>query len=347
MDVYALDSDFNLVTVGIPYDNLQWNRKYYEAGDFEMQVSLSQYDPSWKFIGRPDRRELGMVQRVYQPEDSYDTVIIGGFFCEKMLDEKTCYPRYIGDAPKTETAVRNIFSKYKDDLPIGLATANEPLMGDRTQSDFSDDQLGDKIYRILESRELSYRVTYDFAYNRLEFGVWQGVDRTQSQSANSYQVFATDFANILARSIDFDESDYKNYAIIPCDGDEADNRERKTLYIDLSNGERHREVVIDMRASHPEDGQSAADFEAAVKQEAMERLLSYERIEDVDIQPTSGYMETFDLGDKCDVVMPDIGIEMESRIIEVYEVYKADGNSVTVGLGNKRISNMRRAVSSL
>lgn len=346
MDVYALDYDFNLVMAGIPYDNLQWSRKYYEPGDFEMQLPLSVYDPSWAYIGSPERSELGMVQRVYSSESDHDKVIVGGFFAEKMLDEKVCFPRYIGDAQKTETAARAIFERYKEDIPVSLAPENSPLLGDRTQSDFSDDSLGDKLYRILESRELSYRVAYDFAANALRFGVWQGVDRTQSQTANSYHVFSLEFGNLAGRSVDFDESDWKNYAVIPCDGREGDNVEQRTLYIDLSNGGRKRKIVVDMRASHPGEGQASADFEAAVKQEAMERLLSYAKIEDVDISVLGdqGYMADYDLGDKCDVVLSDLGVRMESRIIEVYEVFKANGHEVTVGLGNKRISNVRRAV---
>ena len=345
MDVYALDSDFNLVMAGIPYDNLQWSRRYYEAGDFEMQIPLSVYDSSWAYIGSPQRCELGMVQRVYSSDSDPDKVLIGGFFAEKMLDEKVCYPRYIGDAQSTEAAARAIFERYKEDIPVSLAPENSPLLGDRTQSDFSDDSLGDKLYRILESRELSCRVAYDFAANALRFGVWQGIDRTQSQDENSRYVFSLEFGNLAGRSVDFDESD----AVIPCDGREGDNVEQRTLYIDLSGGKRKRKLVIDMRASHPEEGQASADFEAAVKQEAMERLLSYAKIEDVDISVlgNQGYMTDYDLGDKCDVVLPDLGVRMESRIIEVYEVFKADGHEVIVGLGNKRISNVRRAVNSL
>lgn len=347
MEIYALDKDFNLVTMGVPYDNLQWNRRYYEAGDFEMQLPLSKYDPSWAYIGTNDREELGMVQRVYSSDETPEDIIIGGFFCEKMLDDCVCYPRYIGDAANTETAVRNIFTRYKGDLPVTLGEPNSPLLGDRTQSDFSDDQLGQKLYSILESREMSYLVYYDFISGSLELTVWKGRDRTQSQSENSYQVFSSEFGNLAGRTIDFDDSDWKNYAIIPCDGREGDNVEQRTLYIDLSNGGVKHKVVIDMRAMHPEEGQSTADFDAAVKQEAMEWLMTYARIEDVDIAVISGYRESFDLGDKCDIVLTDVGITMESRIIEVYEVFKAEGHSVTVGLGNKRISNVRRAVNSL
>lgn len=349
MHVYALDKDFNLVTIGIPYDNLQWTRRYYEAGEFALQIPVSLYDPSWAYIGSPNRHELGMIQKIYAPDDS-EMVLLSGFFCEQMLNEKTCYPRYVGDASKTETAARAIFSQFKDDLPIALAPANNPLLGDRTQSDFSDDQLGDKLYNILESREMSYRVDYDFTANTLRFGVWQGKDRTQKQTANPCWTFSTEFGTIVGRYVDFDESDYKNYAIIPANGRESDNREQNVYYIDISNGERHREIVFDYRSAVPEDGQSMADFEAAIKQEAMERLLSFARIEDVNVLPVgdTGYMIDYDLGDKCDVVLTDVGVKMETRIVEVYEVFKAEsGHSVTVGLGNKRISNVRRAVNSL
>lgn len=354
MDIYALDKDFKLIAIGLPYSNLQWNRKYYEAGDFMLEISAKIYDSSWAYIGTANRPELGMIQKVQLFGEGDVNVLLSGFFCEKMLDDKTCYPRYIGDVSKTETAVRNIFTKYKDDLPIQLAPANEPLMGDRTQSDFSDDQLGDKLYRILESRELSYRVLYDYVNNKLMFGVWSGVDRTQSQDKNSFQTFSTEFGNLVDKTIDFDESAYKNYAIVPVKADD-NGKEQATYYYDLSSGGYKKEIVFDYRASRPDEDQTEAEFKDGILQEVKERLLSYAKIEDVNIQlaGNAGYMESYDLGDKCDVILTDVDIQMESRIIEIYEVFKAGdgttdgGHTVTVGLGNKRISNIRRAVNSI
>lgn len=346
MNIYALDSKFQLVATGIPYINLQWNRKYYEAGDFTLQIPKSLYDTSWAYIGTNDRPELGMVQKVKISGE--DEVLISGFFCEKMLDDKTCYPRYIGDTQKTETAVRNIFTTYKDDLPIVLAAANNPLLGDRTQSDFSDDQLGEKLYSILESRELSLRVVYDYVANQLRLGVWSGLDRTQSQDKNSYYTFSTEFGNIGSKEVDIDESDYKNYAIIPCNANDNDV-EQNVYYVDLSKGGYKYETVFDMRSTKPEDGQTMADFKASIEQEGLEKLLSYQIVQDVNIDTVSdeGYMEDYNLGDKVDVILSDVGVSLETRIIEVNEVFKAqDGHTITVGLGNKRISNMRRLVNS-
>lgn len=345
MDLYALDKNYNVVAVGIPYDNLQWNRRYYDFGDFTMQLALEFFDPDWAFIGTPERPELGMIQKIYESGDNDVQVQVSGFFCEKMLDDKTVYPRYIGDASKTETAVRNIFTKYKDDLPITLKPANTTLLGDRTQSNFSDDQLGTKLYSILEPRELSYSVTYDYINNRLSMGVWQGVDRTQSQTRNSYQVFSLEFGTIGKRTVNIDNSDFKNYAIVPCNGNE-DNIEQNTYYVDLSNGGYKKEVVLDFRGERPDENESMSDYKSRIEEAALEKLMGYQPVEDIEINPVSDaeYMVDYDLGDKCDVLLSDIGVKLETRIVEVLEVFKASGHTLTIGLGNKRISNIRRLV---
>lgn len=349
MDIYALDKDFKLVSISIPYTNLQWNRKYYEAGDFAVQLPQSVYSPDWTYIGTKDRPELGMIQKVQITGNNDVDVLLSGFFCEKMLDDKTCYPRYVGDATNTETAVRNIFTKFKDDLPITLGAANSPLLGDRTQSDFTDDQLGDKIYRILQTRELSYSVLYDFVANKLTFSVWKGKDRTQSQNVNPYQSFSEEFGTIRRKTVSLDNSDYKNYAIVPCDAND-DGIEQKTYYVDMSEGGYKREIVFDFRSSRPEENQSVADFKDGVVQEATERLMAYLPVEDINIDPVSdeGYMTDYDLGDKVDVILSDVGVSLETRIIEVFEVFKAaEGHTITIGLGNKRITNMQRLVNSI
>lgn len=349
MEIYALDSDFNLLAVGIPYSNLQWTRRYYEAGEFMIELPMNVYDTSWEYIGTNDRPELGMIQKIEEYGEGDVNVLLSGFFCEKMLDEKVCYPRYKGNASYTETAVRNIFNRYKGNLPISLGDENNPPLGDRTQSDFSDDELGRKLFSILESRECSFRVEYDFIENNLKLKVWKGKDRTQSQNVNSFQTFSSAFANIVNKSIDIDNSAYKNYAIIPVDAND-DGKEQATYYIDWTKGERRREIVIDMRSSKPEEDQTEADFKESVIQEASEKLQSYARIEEVNIVQAGnvGYMTDYDLGDKCDVILSDVGITMETRIVEVLEVFKPEGgHEVTVGLGNKRIDNIRRAANSI
>lgn len=344
MELYGLDDQFRVVTVAIPYTNLQWKRKYYEAGQFSMQIPLEHYDGNWKYIWSKERPEMAMIEKVRISGASNSMVQLSGFFAEKMLDRKTCYPRYTGDVAKTETAVRNIFEKYKDDLPIKLAPANSPLLGDRTQSDFSDDQMATKLFKMLQTRELSYRVTYDYASNQLLFGVWKGKDRTQSQNVIPYKVFSEGFGNIADLDVNIDESAYKNYAIIPCNADE-DGTAQQTFYIDLTDGkESPREIVLNMRSEKQEDEESLADYRARILEAGLEKMEKYKRVNDIDVDQVSdeGYMTDYDLGDVCDVLIESLGLKMEVRIVEVSEVFKKDGHKITLGFGTKRLTSLER-----
>ena len=338
IELYALGESFEVLAVCVPYTNLQWNRRYYEAGDFSMQVARDQFDPAWRYLWSPSRPEVGMVQKVaYTGEGFAGTVQVSGFFAEKMLDDAVCYPRYVGDEPTTEGACRAIFSAFAGDLPISLGAAGDPMVGDRTRSDFSDDELGSKLYSILETREASCRVRYDFEGDELIFEVWKGLDRTQGQSVNPWAVFSTAWGNLSGESVNSDESAYRNVCIVPAYEGE-DGVETVTVTVDLSaEGERKRRMVLDKRSSKPEEGQSLEDFKAALEQEALEKLADKQPEVEVDAEVSSGYLESWDLGDRVSIDVPAVGISMEARVVEVAEVFKSSGHEVTPTFGNKKI----------
>ena len=338
IELYALGESFEVLAVCIPYVNLQWNRRYYEPGDFSMQVGAEDFDPAWAYVWSPERPEMGMVQKVaYSADGGYDgTVQVSGFFVEKMLDDRVCYPRYTGDEQATETAVRKIFAAYSEGLPISLGPANDPPIGDRTQSDFSDDELGTKLYSILETREASLRVAYDLEANALRLSVWQGLDRTQGQSVNPWAVFSTAWGNLSGESVDLDASAYKNACLVLAQED-GDGVPGVTLTVDLSaEGEMRRLMLLDKRSSKPEDGQSAEDFRAALEQEAMEALADAQPVTTVDAD-VEGYLDSFDLGDRVSVDIPAVGLAMDARVVEVNEVFKSTGHEATASFGNKKV----------
>lgn len=94
LEVFALDEAMNRATGSIPYESLQWNRKYYESGTFTMVVRADLYDDSWKYIYTDDRPETGMIQKVQVSDSDYnsdmssgaDTVTLSGFFMEEIMN---------------------------------------------------------------------------------------------------------------------------------------------------------------------------------------------------------------------------------------------------------------------
>lgn len=343
MEVYGLDKDFGLVTAAIPYFNLQWNRKYYEAGTFSMQVSASVYDHQWAYIMTHDRPEVGLVQKIQYVNDGGEKlVLLSGFFAEQKLNGVVAAKRFTADLSRTENVIKRMYDTFGVQAKKGISwKANPEPLGDRTQCDFIGDRLGEKWYSMLETRELSYRVTAKDDFSGLECQVWQGVDRTQSQTANPWCVFSSAFGNVEDEEVSIDGSAYANVCIVSAK-DEA-----LTFEVDQSGGGERFEVFLDKGSESPESGQTEEEFKAGLRQEALEKLADCAIEQEIDVSNLgeSNYLEDFDLGDKVSAVLEDIGLELETRIVEVLEVFKPDGHSVQLGFGSKRITNIRRAVT--
>ena len=327
IEIFGLSRSFELVTANIPYFNLQWNRKYYEAGEFSLQIDASVYDTSWHFIMTHDRPEVGMIQKVsYDNEGGERLVLLSGFFAEQMLDGLVCFPRFITDKAHTETAVKALCDKLTLEARKGIVfVGNDSPLGDRTQLDFIGDKLGSKLFSTLETRELSYRVVADAEFRSLSMSVWQGADRRQSQSVNSWAVFSTSWGNVEKESVSLDSSAFANVCLVSAN-----------------------EEAVQFEVEKPDDGQTAAEFRAGLEQEALEKLASC--VESIDIEidnfGSEAYLRDFDLGDLVTVQLEDIALELETRIVEVSEVFKPEGHTVSLGFGSKRISNIERAVNA-
>lgn len=94
LEVFALNGKMQRVSGSIPYTSLQWCRRYYESGTFEMAVPANVYDPSWRYIYTDSRYETGMIQKVEFSDSStvaggIDTVTVSGFFLEELLNAIT------------------------------------------------------------------------------------------------------------------------------------------------------------------------------------------------------------------------------------------------------------------
>lgn len=94
LEVFALNSDMERASGPIDYDELVWDRRYYETGTFSMTVSADVYDPSWAYICCDSRPETGIVQKVEAQDEAYeadvaigaDKVLLQGSFLEDLMN---------------------------------------------------------------------------------------------------------------------------------------------------------------------------------------------------------------------------------------------------------------------
>lgn len=326
MNLWGLDSSFTLVG-DVPYLNLQWNRMYYEPGDFMVMIRAQDYNPNIKYLYSSDRPEVGVVNKIQTKRTVKGKfVLISGFFAEKLLDRRVFYPKFTRtNAPNAvaEIAVRN----HQPD-GFNISVIIKPLMGESLTFENLGDEVGSAIAEMLKTQEMAQQVFWDDALGTLRYRVWQGLDRTQAQNANAWAMFTDEVTHVTDFSLTEDDSDYKNFAYVLYGEEENPT----LLEVDMrkDSTEPKRELLIQRYGSD----QDAKELE----QDAKEQLQEYAKIEKADIKVIQDgliYLRDYDLGDKCDIINHELEKSYEARLIGVYEVFKENRHLVTLEFGEK------------
>lgn len=343
MQLIALDYHFQEIAQ-LPYFNLQWTREYYAVGQYSVQIAAANYDPAMAYLYTPDRPETGIVQKVELTENIKGRFVqLSGYFLEAILNDKVIYPTYYanGSIPATVVAM---LRQYKDDIPL-LSVADAPAShADETSWQETGGQLGSVAYTKLQTVQHSLRCRYDYEANTITAEVWKGLDRTQEQTDNPFVTFSDGFSNLTKVNASTDRSNYKNYAIVTGQ-DKAENR--KVAYADLSGGGYKRILYVDARNERWDpDEQTEAEYLSGLQQKGLDKLLDYAVVNNVDIQASASgfvYLQDWDLGDLVDVIVADIGLAMQARIVTVQEVFKQNNHTVEIELGDKKLTQLQKA----
>lgn len=336
MELKGLDAGFHMVKM-LRCVNIQWNRRYYQAGDFAIQLRMEDWDPAIAYIYTPQRPEMGMVEKVETEHNiKGDFVNVSGFFLEGLLNWKVIkafvrvkeQEEYATDVAQ---ALVNQFYLQDSNNPPLIVDAASPLGELDIFSELEGQFLGDATYAILQLQEISQRVRYDYDTDTLHYQIWRGLDRTQSQNVNPYAVFSQNFGTVDGLTLTQDSSAYRNCAFVVYGDDVRDSVE------DRPEGEPKRWIYM-YSALNEADYSTTAKFKAAVRNEAMLALQDYKKLVNIEatvLQNNFFYLTDYDLGDKCDVQDDRLGLAFETRIIEINEVWKNNAHEVSLQFGDK------------
>ena len=142
--------------------NIQWNRRYYEAGDYQLEMLASDWDTSIAYIYTHQRPETGMVEKLETKHTiKGDFVLVSGFFLEGMLNWKITYPKH-SSTGNVCAACKSLVTSLMADT--GVSVASEPDIGDSDSFDSENEPLGDTTYAALKKQELSQRIVFDYRH---------------------------------------------------------------------------------------------------------------------------------------------------------------------------------------
>lgn len=365
MVIVGLDKDWNVLEYDIPFTNMVWHRRYFEAGEFQMQIPASVYNPDIKFlIDLETNKEIANVQKMSYSSGDGGAILLSGFFAEKILDNYAIYQRYSmnGSVERLCKALFDNFysNDYGTEMHIGFEATPESEQTSATY-DYNaiGGQLGAKMFSMLETRGLSYRVRRKIDDSAAVCKCWGGIDRSSSQTAREAIILRQRYGDITDISYEKDTSAYKNTV--------RWNRKKRDDDIVTGTGKYYyedeiygpsvtppsrggmREICLEYTPGKDDtEAQAYGDFVT----KAVEKLTSYDVSMDVDAKVVNTDLigahksALCDLGDIITLSIDEIGVRVDTRIIEIEEVWNREGRSANCVFGNKRISNMRRAFNS-
>ncbi|MBQ8666126.1 MAG: hypothetical protein IJ526_04610 [Lachnospiraceae bacterium] len=359
-NLLALDENYEIIGTLRP-SNVQWNRKYHEAGHFTIQLPVSQYNKSVKYIYTKDRPELGIVKKTsYLSVRTKSYIQLFGYFLESKLARMIVYPKgttnitnspsweeYSGKAEDVAFAFFNAFkalSTQDGTIDIGVTPGTSLGRGKDSVHQRNGEDLAWKIYDILKPSGMSYRVDYDLNTGTQEFNVWTGKDRTQDNTdGNNPVIFSTVFGNVDKPNIVLDDLDYRNGCIV-CH-ETVDHDETIRVVRAVINEDTDDRCFTYIRSKLNKSEYSAQDFITAMDQEGHKELLETVKEINIEFDAIAGSYEygvDFDLGDLCSVEIVNMGLTADVRLIGCYEVMKEGTWTMSMEFGTPMNIDIRR-----
>ncbi|MDR1210047.1 MAG: siphovirus ReqiPepy6 Gp37-like family protein [Clostridiales bacterium] len=347
VELILLGANFERIKTIEAFDSLLWTENYYDAGTFELYCGFRylRYFLEATHVYRHDTNRLAVINYI-KPDEQTGSVIIKGGLIENEL--KT---RVLDQAAKlsgtVEDVCRLLVEKYcmTGGRAIPRLALGEPFgLTEVIEAQRTGKTVFDVLAELLYSREASFRLRFDFGERMLYFELFQGIDRTVSQSANTRCLFSTERNNVLSETYETSR-DTRNFAYVAGAG-EGDAR--AVVTIDQTDGGPRRELYVDARDIQPTEAAPAGSvaYNQLLINRGQEKLSEWNIADTVGVEIDMYNAPKFALGDKCSYrgsfriqgnFDPVLGVEAEGRVTKIYEVLEPSEISKTVTLGKEQL----------
>ncbi|MEC0110400.1 siphovirus ReqiPepy6 Gp37-like family protein [Paenibacillus taichungensis] len=338
--VRVIDRDFNLLAEIDDYESLQFTRRFYRAGEFEMHIALhkqgvDQLQKENIIVVDNKMHKAGIIQyrEIGQNDQGIEVLVIKGPTLGGILDRRVTvtdnFDRVRGPA---ETVMKHYVSNH---LIISTNTqrrvpfmSNAPDLGRGMETPWQTrfEPLNTVVQEIAEWCDMGWFVRLDYSTRKWVFEVLPGRNLTSDQNTLPPVIFSRDFDNIESQSFMDSDQQFKNVGYA---GGQGEYEDRLIQMVGAGTGADRREVFLD--CSSAEDAAELVDM-GNQKLATQKRIVSY----DGRILNTGSFVfeVDWDLGDIVTVQNRAWGVTLNSRITEVKEIYEPE-SKIEISLGEE------------
>ena len=352
MQIYVFDRNLNFTGAIDNYSSLRWRRRFNQFSEFELHCPLNTDTLSLLIRGSiicksDTTEEAGFIEyrELQQNEQGEEFLVIKGKFLKSYLDRRIIWLQELLNCTH-EVAMRTL---VKDQcitptltdrvMPnLQLGTLKNYVGNINYQVTYNN--LFDELINLTNLSNLGFRILLDTINKKLNFDVYQGLDRTAGQAINPRCIFSADFDNILSQNYIDSSNNLKNVALVAGVGV---GPARKLVTVGSSAGLDRFEMFVDannLSNINSVDSSVIADATylpmLTAKGTADLALTADIKTFDSKVNTNSNlvYKTDYDLGDKVTCLNKKWGLTMDTVIVEIEEIYEAQGTKINVVFGN-------------
>jgi hypothetical protein len=332
--------DRNLYRLGTieNHTSLQWHRKYYECGTFELHAPATEKNIRLLQPGnviRPKGKDEAAVIRGDQTEEEstlVNEVVRNGYFLPIYFNDRLTGPMFTFNGT-CEDAMRYMINRMAA-VPL-LEVA--PGIGDATKITFQATYKNVLTYlsKIARYCELGFRVVPDFKGKKMTFETYKGIDRTKKQGTKPRVIFSESYNNLNRAKHTYSDETAKTKIVVGGAGDGADR-----IYVTVGGGTGFdlREEFLDAKDINKDDFSTNAEYLEALRIRGEQYKAENAVIENIEAEVEAEvnfiYGTDYDLGDIVTVEKAKWNKVLNLRITELCEVYEYGGMYVVPTFGD-------------
>lgn len=338
MEIHVYDRNLKRLGHIENHTSLQWHRKYYECGTFELHCpvtteNLRLLQPG-NIITKGDNKKEAAVVRGDQTEEEstlVNEITRNGYFLPVYLGDRLTGPQFNFNGT-VEAAMHFMIGRMEEIplLQIGATT------GDATNVQFQATYKNVLEYftKLAKFAEIGFRIVPDFKKKTMTFETYKGVDRTQAQGKNPRVIFSESYDNLNQAKHNYSDATYKTKVIV---GGAGDGLARTYVTVGGGTGFDLREVFLDAKDIN-KDELTDTEYLEALRTRGQEYLNENKVFENFEAEAEADvnfiYGKDYDLGDVVTVKKKKWNTAQNLRITELCEVYEYGGMYVVPTFGD-------------
>jgi len=338
MELTILNSSFEIIGIIDTFTSLIWTDRYYDFGDFEFSKSpdltfitlLNQ----GSYLALPESEHLMVIENIHirSSIEEGNSIIVKGRSLESILDRRIIWSltSLVGDFQDgiLQLLTENAIDPTDEDRQITLLefeVSTDPSVTDLTiSSQFTGTSLYKVILDLCIERNVGFKIILT-GLGKLQFSLYNGIDRSYDQEINPYVVFSPNFDNLINSDYDSLTDLFKTVALVAGEGGIGNVRRGVVVTLSPDGGSdlNRREIFTDASdITRTTDGESLSneEYDALLAQRGMEELAQNTILEEfngqADITRTYIYGEDFFMGDILQIAN-EYGKEGKARLVEL------------------------------